>query len=80
MPKKDELTVYARAGFDGADNPHLATSPVWYAHALGAYWRAKGGAAPTDVRMGRGYSIRMRDMRFTITHPKQGGVVFERVE
>ena len=73
-----ELTACARQGYAGAENRNLATSPCYYAHAFGAYMRASGRSEPTDVRMGRGYSIRCRDLLFTITHPKGGAVTFTR--
>lgn len=75
----DSLTAYARAGFYGADNPHLATSPCWYAHAFGRYMHDTGRPIPTDVRMGRGDSIRCRDMRFTFTM-NAGRISFERAQ
>jgi len=60
------LDTHAAAGFDGQPNPHLYSSAAWYAHELGRHFRDTGRPAPSDVRMGRGYSIRVRDMRFTI--------------
>lgn len=82
MSKKPEsLDAYALAGYQGHPNPHLATSAAWYAHALGRYLHDTGRTTPRDVRMGRGYSIRANDMRFTCTHPDgTGRVTFERVE
>ncbi len=74
-----KLTEYAREGFDGNENPHLATSPAWYAHALGRYLHDTGRSVPTDVRMGRGDSIRCKDMRFKFIHTP-GKIAFERVE
>jgi len=73
----NDLTTYARAGYDGNDNPHLCTSPAWYAHAFGRYMHDTGRPVPTDVRMGRGDSIRCRDMRFTFT-TSAGRVTFIR--
>jgi hypothetical protein len=74
----ESLTDYARAGYDGNENPHLGTSPAWYAHALGRYLHATGRTPPRDVRMGRGDSIRANDMRFKFTGAQR--VSFERVE
>ena len=74
------LTDEARVGYDGNPNPHLFSSPSWYAHALGAYLHETGRSPPRDVRMGRGDSIRANDMRFTFTHPQPGTIEFERVE
>jgi hypothetical protein len=48
----------AAAGFAGDENPHIYSSPVWYAHELGRAFKACGKARPTDVDMSRGYSIR----------------------
>jgi hypothetical protein len=81
--KKNDLTEPARAGYAGADIRHLYSSPNFYAHALGAYFKASGRTEPRDVRMGRGDSIRANDMRFSIVHAPKGAapsVSFERVE
>ena len=77
--RPSDLTEEARAGYMGNPNPHLKTSPVWYAHALGAMMHATGRPIPRDVRMGRGDSIRCNDMRFTFT-TRAGVLSFERVE
>jgi hypothetical protein len=78
MSKPDDLTPYAVEGYVSMGNAYISTSPSWYAYKLGAYLKATGRTSPRDVRMGRGYSIRGNDMRFTITH--QGDdVAFERV-
>ena len=78
--KPADLAPEARAGFEGNPNPHLWSSACWYAHALGAYLHAAGRPAPTDVRMGRGDSIRCRDMRFSFKHFGAGRIEFTRVE
>jgi hypothetical protein len=78
--KQSTLTAEAIAGYLGNINPHLATSPNWYAHALGRYLHDTGRTTPSDVRMGRGDSIRCRDMRFAFKHPIPGRVSFERIE
>jgi hypothetical protein len=70
----------ALAGFNGNDNPHLYSSPAWYAHALGRYLHDTGRCVPRNVRMGRGYSIRANDMRFAIKETGAGRVTFERIE
>lgn len=80
MSRPNDLTAVARTGFDGNDNPHLATSPCWYAHALGRYLHDTGRTVPRDVRMSRGDSIRANDMRFSFAHPAAGRVTFERIE
>lgn len=68
MRKAQSLTEYARAGYNGNDNPHLWSSPCWYAHIFGRYMHDSGRSIPDDVRMGRGDSIRCGDMRFTFKH------------
>lgn len=60
------MTAAALAGFDGKDNPHIYSAPTWYAHELGRYFRSMGHTCPTNVRMGRGYHIRAREMLFRI--------------
>jgi len=75
-----DLTSEARAGFDGNPNPHLRTSPCWYAHALGQYLHATGRSAPRGVRMGRGDSIRANDMRFSFKPWPSGALKFDRIE
>lgn len=81
--KPADLTSEARAGFEGAPNPHLATSAAWYAHETGAHLRQSGRSAPRDVRMSRGDSIRANDMVFRFKHRRTTGAVsleFTRVE
>jgi hypothetical protein len=58
---KNDLTTEARVGYDGNPNPHLYSSASWYAHSLGQYLHATGRAPPRDVRMSRGYSMRVAD-------------------
>ena len=60
----DNLTQYAREGYDGNQNLHLYSSPCWYAHSLGQYLHATGRTVPADVRMSRGTSVRVKDMIF----------------
>lgn len=79
MSKAQSLTEEAIAGYHGNENPHLWSSPSWYAHALGSYLHGSGRSVPTDVRMGRGDSIRCRDMRFSFKHTGKH-VSFERIE
>jgi hypothetical protein len=76
---KNEMTESARNGFDGNSNPHLQTSAMWYAHALGRYLHDTGRCVPRDVRMGRGFSIRANDMRFTFVY-SAGRIEFSRAE
>ena len=73
-----QLTEYARAGFDGNPNPHLSSSPAWFAHALGRHLHYDGHSVPKDVRMGRGDSIRACGMRFKFQYAA-GLVRFTRV-
>jgi hypothetical protein len=72
------LTAEASAGYFGNDNPHLWSSPCWYAHALGRYLHATGRTVPRDVRMSRGNSIRCGDMLFSFTHTAPGRITFTR--
>lgn len=60
------LDAHATAGFTGQANPHLPSSPAWFAHELGRHFRDSGRTMPRDVRMGRGHSIRVNDMLFKI--------------
>lgn len=65
----DEMLAACRAGFWGNPNPHIYSSPVWYAHAIGAYLHRQGvRTLPTSCRMGRGYRVRV------------DGVVYREVE
>lgn len=74
------LTDYATAGFNGEPNPHMPSSPAWYAHAIGALMQSTGRTAPRDVRMGRGYSIHCNDMTFReVGSSGDGGPTFERI-
>ena len=73
------MTEIAREGYDGNDNRHLASSPHFYAHALGRFLHDTGRSPPRDVRMSRGYSIRANDLLFKITHNKGNSIAFERV-
>lgn len=61
----NDLTNFAWAGYNGNPNPHLYSSPAWYAHSCGAYLHDTGRPPPHDVRMGRGYSVRVGDLRYT---------------
>jgi hypothetical protein len=80
MAKPMILDEYAVAGFGGAKNENLYSSPAWYAHELGAFLALTGRASPSDVRMGRGYSVRCRDMVFKAVEGKgMMALTFERV-
>lgn len=66
MSKPQDLTEEARAGYYGNDNPHIPTSPCWYAHAFGRFLQQSGYPIPFNgVRMGRGDSIRCGVSRWT---------------
>jgi hypothetical protein len=81
MAKKinEELTACAIAGFEGTSrNTHLFSSPCHIAHAFGEYMKATGREKPADVRMGRGYKIRCRDLVFKVTWPQRKAIAFER--
>ena len=75
MAKPANLDAYAAAGYRGEANPHMYSSPAWYAHAIGEHMNAKGMPQPTDVRMGRGYTVHVRDMQFR----ELSGQRFERI-
>lgn len=68
MSRAANLTEYARAGYDGNANPHLYSSPCWYAHSLGQYLHATGRAPPDGVRMSRGSKMRNRDSVYEYQH------------
>lgn len=68
MSGAQDLTADARAGFDGNANPHLWSSPAWYAHSLGAYLHATGRPVPAAVRMSRGSKVRCGDCMYVYQH------------
>lgn len=74
-----DLTPYAAAGYSGAANDRVPTSPAHWAHCLGAHLKQTGQPAPFDVRMGRGDSIRANGCRFLVLPPFQAPR-FERIE
>ena len=43
--------------------PHYTSSPAGMAWLVGAWLHKTGRAAPRDVRMSRGYTVRVGDMR-----------------
>ena len=43
--------------------PHYTSSPAGMAWLVGAWLQKTGCAAPRDVRMSRGYTVRVGDMR-----------------
>lgn len=63
--RASDLTAEAMEGYNGAPLKYLYSSPSWYAYKIGEYFRATGRPEPSDVRMGRGYSINVRDMTFS---------------
>lgn len=65
------LTEYALQGYAGAENPHAYSSPAWYAHRLGRYLHDSGRPPPRDVRMGRGYKVRVADMIFDMADDRK---------
>jgi len=75
MKPTNDLTKFALTGHSGITNPHIYSSPAWYAHQLGALL----GVEPRDVRMGRGDSIRANGMRFTFRGNART-ITFVRVE
>lgn len=70
MSQPADLTEYARAGYDGNANPHLYSSPCWYAHSLGSYLHATGRTVPDAVRMSRGSKVRCRESLYEYQHGK----------
>lgn len=75
MSKRQDLTAEALQGFRGEPLQYLYSSPSWFAYQVGAYFQRTGRPAPSDVRMGRGYQIRVRDMVFAFVGPKQDEVM-----
>ena len=80
----DDLTKYARDAYfevqnNGREyNPHIYSSPAFYAHAVGVYlFRAKE-PPPIKTRMSRGYSIRVHNIVYKIVEDAQS-LNFERV-
>ena len=73
MATKD-LTAEALAGFsvDLAGAPahqhcqHYTSSPAGMAWLVGAWLRSTGRGAPRDVRMSRGYAVRVGDMLVSV--------------
>ncbi len=73
MTTKD-LTAEALAGFSvdlaGAlayqHCPHYTSSPAGMAWLVGAWLRSTGRGAPRDVRMSRGYAVRVGDMLVSV--------------
>ena len=73
MASKD-LTAEALAGFSvdlaGAlahqQCPHYTSSPAGMAWLVGAWLRSTGRGAPRDVRMSRGYAVRVGDMLVSV--------------
>ena len=69
-----DLTPDALAGFAAqlGDTPahqacpHYTSSPAGMAWLVGAWLQKTGCAAPRDVRMSRGYSVRVGDMRVSV--------------
>jgi hypothetical protein len=81
--KPQDLTPEAAAGYatggERVENPHLATSPCWYAFELGRQLAANAFPAPMGVRMGRGDSIWSNGVRWAIGMAHRNGVTFERI-
>ena len=46
--------------------PHYTSSPAGMAWLVGAWLQKTGCAAPRDVRMSRGYTVRVGDMRVLV--------------
>lgn len=63
--RANDLTPQAIEGYNGEPLKYLYSSPSWYAYKIGEHFRLSGRPEPSDVRMGRGYSINVRDMTFS---------------
>ena len=69
-----DLTLDALAGFAAQLGntpaheacPHYTSSPAGMAWLVGAWLQKTGCAAPRDVRMSRGYTVRVGDMRVSV--------------
>mgnify|MGYP001161541231 FL=1 len=46
--------------------PHYTSSPAGMAWLVGAWLQKTGRPAPRDVRMSRGYTLRVGDMRVSV--------------
>ena len=46
--------------------PHYLSSPAGMAWLVGAWLQKTGRPAPCDVRMARGYTVRVGDMRVSV--------------
>jgi hypothetical protein len=46
--------------------PHYTSSPAGMAWLVGAWLQRTGRPAPRDVRMSRGYMVRVGDMRVSV--------------
>ncbi len=70
-----DLTQYALEGFAAqlGDKPahqacpHYTSSPAGMAWLVGAWLQKTGHPAPRDVRMSRGYTVRVGEMRVSVT-------------
>jgi len=58
-------------------NPHLFSSPNWYAWAAGQALYQTGYCVPTKARMGRGYSVNVQTAAndFIVKFPKDAPVI-----
>lgn len=69
-----DLTQYALEGFAAqlVDKPahlacpHYTSSPAGMAWLVGAWLQKTGHPPPRDVRMSRGYTVRVGDMRVSV--------------
>jgi hypothetical protein len=86
MNMTNDLTPYALSAYETrmktgfTANPHIWSSPAFYAHEIGIYLAMKGMASPKDVRMSRGYSIRANGMIFKINDQDNNYFRFERIK
>jgi hypothetical protein len=59
-PEHSDMTATALAAYynEGMTNPHLFSSPMWFAFEAGVHMRQHGATGPRKVKMSRGYSVR----------------------
>lgn len=69
---KNDLTEYAVKAYKTRKdtgytfNPHIPSSPAYYAHEIAIFMGQNGMTEPKHVKMSRGYSIWANDMLFKI--------------
>lgn len=67
------MTAAAQAGYEFETNPHLCSSPMWFAHQAGCAISRHGVTKPVKARMSKGYSVRVETVagaEFRVTFSK----------